>query len=147
MSPSLSVFDTPALPLLLQLEADGFTFATRGERLLVRPVERLTPELRRQLEVERERLLLLLRICDDGVQARREAFACAIAATGPGVLPLLVFRAGVPYAPGICFSCGEANDRAGFGRCPRCALAWRLAAGVAIPADSAAASDVAKQVA
>jgi hypothetical protein len=40
---------------------------------------------------------------------------------------LLVFRPGVPYLSGRCFSCGDELERARHGKCWRCALAWRLA--------------------
>ena len=146
MSPHPDVFTSPALPLLLALEAEGFAFAIDGDRLLVRPVERLSPELRQALRRERESLVVLVRICDVGVQQRRELFATSLASDAR-VLPSLVFVADVPYVAGHCFSCGDSNQRPTFGRCWRCALAWRLAAGVAVPSDFAAAYDSAKRVA
>jgi hypothetical protein len=129
------------------LEAEGFRFSTAGGRLRVRPTTRLTPELRDRLHRERDALLVLLRICDDGVQRRREAFVATLAAETAAVLPALVFTPDVPYVAGKCFSCAQPNDRPTFGRCWRCALAWRLALGLPISSDFAAAYDAAKRVA
>ena len=46
-----------------------------------------------------------------------------------------------------CFSCGAALPEPRYGRCRRCSLAWRLAVGVPIPAEWAAAYDGARVVA
>lgn len=141
------VLASPALPLLIHLEAEGFSFSHDGDRLLVRPIDRLSPELLEQVRRERDALLLLLRICDEGVQQRREVFARRLSEANQAVLPGLVFREGLPYVAGRCFSCGETTERPTFGRCGRCALAWRLAVGVAVPSDFAAVYDAAKRVA
>ena len=61
-----------------------------------------------------------------------------------GRVPALVFRQDVPYVEGRCFSCGDALSVFRVGRCWRCALAWRLAARVAIPVDLAPALDNAR---
>jgi len=50
----------------------------------------------------------------------------------------------LPKGQGQCFSCGDALERAGFGRCWRCSLAWRLACRVTMPALLAAALDDAR---
>jgi hypothetical protein len=147
MSAYPDILASAALPLLVELEADGFSFSHDGDRLLVRPIDRLSPELRERVRRERGALLLLLRICDEGVQARREVFARQLSTMSHAVLPELVFRTSVPYVAGRCFSCGEATEQPTFGRCARCALAWRLAAGVPIPSDFAAVYDAAKRVA
>ena len=147
MTACADVLASTALPLLIGLEADGFRFAVSGDRLLVRPVERLTPEQRELLRQERDAILVLLRICDAGVQARREAFAAQLQADGAALVPALLFRPDVPYVAGRCFSCGDESGRPSFGRCARCALAWRLVLGVAIPSDFAATYDDAKRVA
>ncbi len=63
------------------------------------------------------------------------------------VLPTLVFQAGVPYVKARCFSCGDPTGEPGYGRCWRCSLAWRLAAGVPLPAAQAAVYDGARVVA
>jgi hypothetical protein len=124
------VLKSPAVPLLLQLEADGFELVTVENRLLVRPVERLPLDGRAQLTTYRQELVTLLRICDASVQARRAVFAFQLGqALSVGRLAM---REGLPYVAGQCFSCGDALAHPGFGRCWRCALAWRLAAGVSI---------------
>jgi hypothetical protein len=128
---AIDVLNSPALPLLLQLEADGFNVAVIDGRLLVKPIERLAPEVRAQLACYRREVLTLVRVCDEGVQERRELFRAQLAA-GVGI-GRLAMAADLPYVAGQCFSCGYALARPIFGRCWRCALAWRLAAGVAIP--------------
>ena len=59
-------------------------------------------------------------------------------------VPALLFRSGVPYVEGRCFSCGDALQRFRVGRCWRCSLAWRLACRVAMPAPLADALDAAR---
>ncbi len=140
------VFTGPALPLLLRLEAEGFDVQVDGDRLRVRPPAKLTPELLGALRAHKADLLMLVRCCDAGVQARREVFARQLAETAAPGVPAFLFRQ-VPYATGSCFSCGDGLAEAIFGRCWRCAIAWRMAAGVPIPADLAAALDAAKAVA
>ena len=153
MSGHPDIFESPALPLLLELESSGFTFKVEGDRLLVRPLERLTPEQRELLRRERAAAILLLRVFDDGVQDRRAAFVAQLTATPPPAIPAFLFKPDVPYLPGVCFSCGEPNQREGraggpvYGRCVRCSLAWRLAAGIPIPAPQAIAHDEAKRIA
>jgi len=125
------VLNSPAVALLCQLEADGFALAIDRDRLLVKPLDRLPPELRTQLAAYRHELVTLVRICDDDVIERRNAFARQL---GAGVsIGALGLRPGLPYNSGCCFSCGDGLPRPVFGRCWKCALAWRLAAGIAIP--------------
>lgn len=130
MATTTDVFNSPALPLLLQLEADGFEIAADRHRLLIRPADQLPADTRRLLANYRQELLTLIRICDDGVIARREVFAAQLA-TGVQVGRLCT-QPDLPYVSGRCFSCGEPLEKDVFGRCWRCALAWRLAAGVPI---------------
>ena len=59
-------------------------------------------------------------------------------------IPAFLFRLDLPYVKGACFSCGVALLEIRYGRCLRCSLAWRLAAGVGIPAELAAAVDEAR---
>jgi len=148
MSPVSDVLASPALPLLLELEAEGFTLAADRGRLLVRPHDRLSADRRALLARERDALLTLLRICDSDVQRRREAFAIALETdTSGAALPLLVLTPGLPYVAGRCFSCGDPLDRSTYGRCWRCALAWRLALRLPVPAEYGAALDSAKRIA
>jgi hypothetical protein len=127
---ALDVLNSPALPLLIQLEADGFEVAAVDDRLLVKPIDRLAPEVRAQLATFRRELVTLVRICDTGVQSRRAAFQVQLQA---GIsLGRLALSPDLPYVAGTCFSCGDGLPRPVFGRCWRCALAWRLAMGVPI---------------
>jgi hypothetical protein len=127
----VDVLQSGAVALLLQLEAEGFEVAASGDRVKVKPSPRLTPKRRADLERYRYELLVLLRVCDDGVQDRREAFARLLAAADD-VVPTLVFRAGTSCVPGVCYSCASALPHPRHGRCWRCALAARLACGAPI---------------
>ena len=140
-----SAFDSPALTLLLQLEDEGFEMEVAEPDILrVRPVGRVTPELRADLRRYKLELVMLIRICDSGVQDRRQAFSKQIETAPAGVLiPRLVFRK-TPYVNGRCHSCGEALERPRWGCCWRCALAWRLACRLPVPAALAVAIDAAK---
>lgn len=81
---------------------------------------------------------------DVDVEARRVVFAQQWASTRAPRVPAFLFKASVPYVLGWCFSCGDALERLRFDRCPRCAIAWRLAAGVPISAALAEALDSAR---
>jgi hypothetical protein len=81
---------------------------------------------------------------DAGVAERRARFHQQLAAASIGTVPVFLFRVGVSYQRGICFSCGDGLIAHQFGRCWRCALAWRLAAGVPVARALAAALDAAK---
>ena len=128
---AVDVLNSPALPLLLRLEAEGFEVATVDDRLLVKPIDRLPACVRSELSAYRRELVTLVRVCDGGVGGRREVFASQLA-RGVSV-GRLALSADVPYVAGRCFSCGDALPRPVFGRCWRCALAWRLAVGTAVP--------------
>ena len=137
------VVDSPALPLLLRLAADGYELEPSATALRVRPVERVTPALRSELTRYKPELLLLLRCCDPGVWARRDVMRAQVEAAGAS-LPVLLFRPGVAYVAGRCFSCDDPLEHFRFGRCWRCALAWRLAAGVPVLAELSRALDLAR---
>lgn len=115
-----------AAVLLLQATAAGLDFRRDGDDLCVQP-SRLAADLVASLQAAKPALLVLL---DDGLQARRDLFMEQLAVTPlPGV-PAFLFRAGVPYVTGVCFSCGDALLADRYGRCWRCSLAWRLTARV-----------------
>jgi hypothetical protein len=142
---TLNVFESPALGILCDLEADGFRVALTADGVLsIAPRSRLTPERMQAIAAHKDAIKTLLRCCDEGVVARRNAFRAQFDAAPLETVPALLFRADVPYVPGCCFSCGEENGRARFGRCWRCSLAWRLACRLPIPADLGAAVDTAK---
>ena len=133
------VLESPAVAVLTQLEADGFSIGVAGDRLKVKPISRLTAEQRADIERYRADLLML---CDSGVQERREAFSRQLEIGGH--LGLLIFRAGVPYVPGTCYACGDRLVSPRPGRCWRCALAARLACHAPIAADLLAEYDTAR---
>jgi hypothetical protein len=136
--------DSPAADILSSLEADGFRVELEPNGIVIVPRSRLTPERMKEIAHHKEELLLLLRCRDAGVQARRVAFASALASTPAPRVPAFLFRLEVPYLRGVCFSCGDKLPQPRFGRCWRCSLAWRLAAQVQIPGDVASALDGAK---
>jgi hypothetical protein len=139
------VLSSPALPLLLRLEAEGFDVVANGDRLRVRPPARVTPDLLADLREHKADLLMLVRICDPGVCARRDVMrGHAAQAARPGHMPELVFRSDVVYAPGVCFSCADRLNGPRWGSCWRCMLARRLACRAPIPADLLAAYDEAR---
>jgi hypothetical protein len=137
--PTLDVLRGPAVAVLLELESEGFEIAVVGDRLRVKPISKLTAAQRSSLEQHRSGLVMLLRVCDDGVQDRRAVFSQQLDLSVP--VGMLAFRPGVPYVAGRCFSCGDATDRPGHGVCWRCAIGRRLALRVPIPADLATVYD------
>jgi hypothetical protein len=142
------VFDSPALPLLLALEARAIHVElTADGRLIVEPASRLTADEQAAVRAHARGLALLIRICDRGVQERRDAFAEQLAHTRPPSVPTFLLRPQVPYVTGTCFSCGVALHTLVFGRCWRGSLGCRLAGGPSIPVDLILAMDAARMVA
>jgi hypothetical protein len=139
-----NVFESPALPLLLELEMAGLVVVTETGGLRIRPTNRLSPAQLAAVQEHRDALKTLALICDVGVQARRTAFVERLAVAETALVPTLVYRPDVPYVVGQCFSCGEPNGRTSFGRCWRCSLAWRLAVRAQVPVDAAMAYDEAR---
>jgi hypothetical protein len=143
-----NVLDSPALPLLLALEARAIHVElTDDGRLVVEPASRLTADEQAAVRTHARELALLIRICDRGVQERREAFAEQLARTPPPAVPAFLLHPQVPYVKGTCFSCGVALQALVFGRCWRCSLACRLACKLSIPLDLITAMDAARIVA
>lgn len=142
------VFDSPAVGILCGLEHDGFTVQLEPDNgIVIVPRSRLTPERMAAITRYKDALTLLLRCCDAGVRARRAAFECQMALLGPGIVASLVFTSGIPYAAGVCFSCRDGLGRPlGFGRCWRCALAWRLACRLPLTPELATAIEQARRV-
>jgi hypothetical protein len=142
------VFDSPALPLLLALEARAIHVElTADGRLVVEPASRLTAAEQAAVRTHARGLAQLIRICDRDVQERRDAFAAQLIHTRPPGVPTCLLRPDVPYVKGTCFSCGAGLNSLVFGRCWRCALACRLACGRSIPVDLVLAMDAARIVA
>lgn len=139
------VLNSPALPVLLQLEAAGVRFRLQGEQVLVSPRGAMTLEQREVFQQHREAVHVLVALAtDSGVQDRRNAFHAQLSATPAPRCPAFLFRPAVPYTAGVCFSCGDSLPEPRFSRCWRCSLAWRLACRLPIPAELAAALDAAR---
>ena len=137
----------PAVCLLLDLQREGFIVElTPDDALTIAPRSRLTPERMRTIAASKDALKTLLRD-DAGLIARRQAFEQQLASTPAPRLPAFVFTPGIAYTKGFCFSCGEPMPQWIFGRCWRCALAWRLACRLVISPDLAAALNSARVVA
>lgn len=137
---TVSVFDSPAVALLLELEdaaeqlgTEALTIAvTSAGRLRIAPSGILTPDRRAVVQIYRDALRVLVQICDEGVQARRQVFTEQLRAhQDPGSVPALRFR---PTMEGehICVSCGNQTDGTW---CWRCQCAARLALTGSVPAD------------
>jgi hypothetical protein len=121
-----NVFDSPALGILCDLEADGFRVAlTADDALSIAPRSRLTPERMQAIAAHKDAIKTLLRCCDEGVVARRDSFRAQFDAAPVDIIPAL-------------------TGRPAFGRCWRCSLAWRLACRLPIPAELAVVMDTAK---
>jgi hypothetical protein len=140
------VLASPALPVLLALEEAGVRVSVAGDYLRVTPRGRLTATQRAVLQQHKADAMRLVQLVDPGVQARRDVFVRQLDSAGPGTVPAFVLDPSPPYTRGCCFACGDALPEARFGRCWRCSLAWRLAAGVPLPADLAEALDEARIV-
>ena len=147
MQVTSNVLKSSAVAVLCALEHAGLDLAVVDGRLRVWPVERLTPEHEHLIRLHRNELVALVRICDEGVQERLAAFKRQLRETPRGTTPDFLFRRGTPYAKAVCFSCGAVLPEPHYGRCWRCSLAWRMAVGVPIPAERAAAYDGARVVA
>ena len=147
MQATKSVLDSPAVAVLCGLEDAGLDLAVVDGRLRVWPVERLTAEHEQLIQEHRDALVTLVRICDDGVQERLVTFKKQIKNAPEGTMPDFVYVRGTAYAKGVCFSCGTALATPAYGRCWRCALAWRMAAGLPVPTELGAAYDEARVVA
>ena len=133
------ILESPAVDLLLRLEREGYAIAVVDDRLLLKPIDRLSDDDRKAIRALRADLILLVRVCDDGVQARRLAFRAQLE---QGLVPGRVsFLPHLPYVAGRCFSCGASLERPRHGKCASCALAWRLALGLSIPSGVAKVYD------
>jgi hypothetical protein len=142
------VFQSPALPLVLELAQQGFALVVTGDgRVRVEPGSRLTADQRQLLVQHKAAVATVLRGCDPEVAVRRDVFRAQIEAAERVMLPALVYKPDIAYTAGVCFSCGDPNGRAAHGRCWRCSLAWRLACRLPISSELAAVVDGARQVA
>ena len=119
----------PAVQILCRLAAEGVTFdITTGGRLVVAPLQPLSPWLAELLRQHHDVLVPLVQVAEKGVQERVRHFCWWISRAPAGVAvttPLL--HPHLLSMPGRCTSCGGDLEEARSGRCWRCALAWRLA--------------------
>jgi hypothetical protein len=140
------VFESPLFQVFERLKAEGFEFRlVAGARVQVRPIGRLPADVRALFRQHPDEFRLFVsNATDAGVHKRRDEFHRQLEAATPPAVPAFLFKGGIPYVQGTCFSCGDALPEARFGRCWRCSLAWRLACRLPIPADLAAAMDTAK---
>ena len=139
------LLDSPALAVLVELDAKGVQFRLfDGVVRFRRHHGSLTDAHRRVLadNVDAVKALVVM-LCDTGLISRRRRFELMFAQAAPGTLPTNVFQIGIPYAAGICFSCGHTLPKPEFGRCWRCALAWRIA-WRSLPAPIVSAADEAR---
>ncbi len=142
------VLDGPALGLLLDLEHDGFSVDLSDDGVLrIRPRDRLSPDRVAEILRHKDALRLLVRSVDAGVEARVEAFKTQLTTTSAPAIPAFLLQPNVPYVRGVCFSCGERLPHPKFGRCWRCSVAWRLAAGIRLDVELARGRDEAKTIA
>ena len=144
-----NVFDSPLYPVLVELDGQGFRFRLSPDgAVLINPISKLPPDVRALFQQHPDDLRLLVSIATDaGVHERRDAFRLQREAAPAPRVPAFLFRAGIGYVPGVCFSCGDALPELRFGRCWRCAIAWRLACRLPISVDLATAIDEARRVA
>ena len=144
MQVTQNVLTSPAVAVLRDLEHAGLDLAVVDGRLRVWPVERLTAEHELLIRQHRNELVTLVRICDGATQERMVVFKQQFTDAPATQIPAFLFRLDLPYVKGACFSCGAALLEIRYGRYLLCSLAWRLAAGVGIPAELAAAVDEAR---
>ena len=145
MTVTADVLASPALPLLLELEASGARFRVDGEQVLVSPRGLLTTEQREVFRHHQLAVRALVSILTDvGVQDRAAEFRGQLEQTPTPRAPAFVFKVNISYVKGTCFSCADRLPELRFGRCWRCSLAWRLACRLHIPALLAEALDAAK---
>ena len=69
-----NVCDSAAFPLFITLQEQGFEFQVTGGALFIKPVDRVTPDLRVKLRQHKPALITLVRVCDQGVQDRVTVF-------------------------------------------------------------------------
>lgn len=132
-----TVFNSPALPLLLELEDAAIEAGTEltirvsdDGRLSVSPRAVLSEDRSSRIREHRHALRLLVQIADEGVQARASAFRQQIHERSADVVfPFLRFRATDGNA---CVSCGEPAVVA---MCTKCQIATRLARDGDLPVD------------
>ena len=162
------LFESPALAVLLDMERDHCRVeVTDDNTIRISPPDRIDGDRLAMVRRYKSQLVQLIRMCDEGVQARHTAYRGQLKAEPAPCIPAFLFRAEVPYQAGVCFSCGVRLPPADvrtvtctrtdgtsvnvtlterYGRCWRCAFAFRLAVGGELPSAIAHARDEAKLV-
>ena len=140
------VFASPAVGILCDLERDGFRVELTADGVLsIAPRSRLTSDRMTAIAGCKDALKVLISIATDaGVHERRDAFRVQLDAVPAPCVPAFLFKTGIVYVAGVCFSCGATLPELKFSRCWRCSLAWRLACRLPVPTDLAAALDSAR---
>lgn len=133
-----SAFGEAAVALICELEDRALTAGmplaltvTDHGKLSIRPSSILTPDLQERIRAERESLVVLARVCDDGVTLRRAHFSVQLR-KHPSRTSFRL-RTDLDAEPGQCVSCGD-NMLAPV-VCWRCQLATRLVLCGDVPAD------------
>ena len=147
MAPSLTadVFASPAGAILCELEHDGFRVELTADNVLsIAPRSRLTSDRMTAIAGCKDALKLLVRCCDASVVERRDVFRRQREDMPAPRVPAFLFNPGIVYAPGACFSCGDALPALTFSMCWRCSLARRLACNAPVPVDLFTAYDEAR---
>ena len=125
---AIDALESPALPLLLELSDQGcICRLTERGRIAVRNASRLTESQCARLRQFSLEVKELLQCDDDGVTERRAEFRRQLRNSSSGLLPTFVFKPGLAYRRGECFSCGDPFSDLRVARCDRCTLGMRLA--------------------
>src|SRR3989442_9181461 len=107
-APNEVLSSSPALPVFLELAAVGVRFRLDGDQVLVSPRGALTREQREVFRQHQEAVRALVAMVTDAqMQARVAEFTRQLNAAPAPRVPAFLFRAEVPYTPGVCFSCGD----------------------------------------
>src|SRR6187402_1164325 len=125
---AIDALEPPALPLLLELSDQGCVCRlTERGRIAVHNASRLTESQCARLRQFTVEVKELLRCDDDGVTERRAEFRRQIHSSSSGSLPTFIFKPGLAYRRGECFSCGDPFPDLRIARCERCTLGMHLA--------------------
>ena len=125
-TPGATTVESP-MTVLWALEDEEFDLDVVDGHLRVRPAHELTESHRAAIRRHRDDLIVLVQGCDPGVLSRRVLFRRQW--TLDGTTTFLVCP-DLGWERGQCFSCGDELGAPRYGRCWRCHLAWRWAAGL-----------------
>ena len=127
-TPGVDAIESPALPLLFELGRQGCICRLTNEgELRVHHASKMTDDQAAMLKKFTLEIKELLRCDDDGVVERSAEFRRQISGSPKNSLPTFIFKTGLPYRRGECFSCAEPLEAFRISRCERCTLAMHLA--------------------